>query len=41
LVDSLKGVFTLTVNAERQIESAKKFINSILKNLELLSVFCI
>jgi len=33
LVDSLKGVFTLTVDVERQIESARKFIGSILKNL--------
>jgi len=33
LVDSLKGVFTLTVDVERQIESAKKFIDSISRNL--------
>jgi len=33
LVDSLKGVFTLTVDVKRQIESARKFINAILKNL--------
>jgi len=33
LVDSLKGVFTLTVDVERQIESTRKFIDAILKNL--------
>lgn len=33
LVDSLKGVFTLTVDVERQIESTKKFIDSISRNL--------
>jgi len=33
LVDSLKGVFTLTVDVERQIESVRKFVGSILKNL--------
>ena len=33
LVDSLKGVFTLTVDVERQIEGAKKLIDSILENL--------
>jgi len=33
LVDSLKGVFTLTVDVERQIGSARKFVGSILKNL--------
>jgi len=33
LVDSLKGVFTLTVDIERQIESARKFIDSVSRNL--------
>jgi len=33
LLDSLKGVFTLTVDVKRQIESARKFIDSISKNL--------
>jgi hypothetical protein len=33
LVDSLKGVFTLTVDVERQIQNTKKFIDAILKVL--------
>jgi len=33
LVDSLKGVFTLTVDVERQIQNTKKFIDAILKGL--------
>jgi len=33
LVDSLKGVFTLTVDIKREIERTRKFINVILKNL--------
>lgn len=33
LVDSLKGVFTLAVDVERQIESTRKFIDSISRNL--------
>lgn len=37
LVDSLKGVFTLTVDVKRQIESAKKFIDSILKTSNFAS----
>jgi hypothetical protein len=33
LVNSLKGVFTLAVDVERQIDSTRRFINSILNNL--------
>lgn len=33
LVDSLKGVFTLTIDVRRQVENAKKFIESIMENL--------
>jgi len=31
LTDSLKGVFTLTVDVEREIESTRKFVDAILK----------
>ena len=31
LVDSLKGVFVLTVDVEGQIETTKKLIDSLLK----------
>jgi NAD-dependent DNA ligase len=33
LVDSLKGVFTLTVDVGREIESTRKDIESILKSI--------
>ncbi len=33
LIDSLKGVFTLTVDVRKQIEDARKDIESILKNI--------
>jgi len=36
LVDSLKGVFTLTVDVEKQIENAKKFIDAISRRLRIL-----
>ena len=33
LVDSLKGVFTLTIDVKKQIESARKDIEAILKTI--------
>ena len=33
LVDSLKGVFTLSIDVERQIRFSKQFIDTILKNI--------
>ena len=34
LVDSLKGVFILTVDVERQIETTKKLIKNLLENIQ-------
>jgi hypothetical protein len=33
LIDSLKGVFTLTVDVERQIKGTRKFIDIIVERL--------